>query len=148
MAVPRVVVRAAVVVLALTSAACGDSGGSAAKTVSAVQWVDTVCGSLGRYDKATRQPFLVFQGLHLQFKYGVPTQSDVRDKQIAASQSIVTATDHLIAELEAAVRPRRRTALRSKTSSCRPSTSCVTPSTAFTMRPRRFPPDRAGRCRV
>ena len=66
MAVPRVVVPAAVAVLALTSACVGGSGsggssaGIAAKTVPAGKWVDTVCGSLGRYDKATKQPFLAF----------------------------------------------------------------------------------------
>lgn len=110
MAVTRVVVSTIAAALALTAAGCGGSGrtgaGVASTTIPAEKWVDTVCGSLGRYDKATKHPFLVFQGLHLQFKYGVPKQSDVRARQLAASQSIVTATDHLIAELEAADAPK------------------------------------------
>ena len=62
----------------------------------------TTCDSLGRYDRATKQPLLVFQGLHLQFSYGQPKQGDVRDKQLAASAQIVRATDQLIADLDAA----------------------------------------------
>jgi hypothetical protein len=109
MGVPRLVVSAAIAALALMPAACGSGGSNVAEVadnvVPAGKWVHTVCGTLRRYDSATKQPFLVFQGLHLQFKYGVPKRSDVRDKQIAASESIVTATDHLITELEAAGAP-------------------------------------------
>jgi hypothetical protein len=106
---PRVIASAAAALLALTAAACGTGSSSprvAAKTVSAAQWNTAVCGSIGRYGKATEHPLLVFQGLHLEFKYGLPKQSEVRQKQIGASQSIVIATDRLITELEAAGTPR------------------------------------------
>jgi hypothetical protein len=106
--VRRSVASAIVVVLALAAAACGGGGGSgaAASTVPAGQWADTICNILQRYDKATKQSFLVFQGLHLQFQYGEPKQSDVRDKQMKASVAILQATDQLIADAEAAGVPR------------------------------------------
>jgi hypothetical protein len=105
MAVPRL--APSVVVVVLAAAACGSSSsGAAPKTVSPGRYQNTVCASIARYSRATAQPFLVFQGLHLQFKYGIPTQSKVRDRQIAASQSIVKATDQLIAGLRAAGAPR------------------------------------------
>jgi hypothetical protein len=102
------VASAAVVVLALAAAACGSGAGSgvAASTVPAGQWVDTLCSKLERYDKTTMQSFLVFQGLHLQFKYGVPKQSDVRNKEMKASAAIVQATDQLIADAQAAGVPK------------------------------------------
>jgi hypothetical protein len=104
-AVSRRAPSAMVVVLA--AAACGSSSsGAAPKTVPPGRYHDTVCGSIGRYSRATAQPFLVFQGLHLQFTYGIPKRSAVRDKQIAASLSIVEATDQLIAGLRAAGVPR------------------------------------------
>jgi hypothetical protein len=110
MEVRRSVASAIVVALALALAvaACGGGGGSgaAASTVPAGQWADTICSSLQRYDKATKQSFLVFQGLHLQFQYGVPKQSDVRDKQMKASAAILQATDQLIANAKAAGVPR------------------------------------------
>ena len=98
----------AVVVLALTAAACGRGAGSgvAPRTVPAGPWANTFCRSLDRYDKATKHSFLVFQGLHLEFTYGVPKQSDVRDKQMNASAAIVEATDQLIADARAAGVPR------------------------------------------
>ena len=96
-----------VIVLVLAATACGSSSsGAAPKTVAPGRYQNMVCASIARYSRATAQPFLVFQGLHLQFKYGIPTQSKVRDKQIAASQSIVKATDQLIAGLRAAGVPR------------------------------------------
>ncbi len=103
-AVRSSVASAAVVVLALAAVACG--GGVAASTVPAGHWVDTLCSDLERYDKTTKHSFLVFQGLHLQFKYGVPKQSDVRDKQLKASAAIVQATDQLIADAQAAGVPK------------------------------------------
>lgn len=98
----RIAASAVVVVLALAAAACGGGSGVAATTVPAGRWANTLCGSLERYDKATRRPFLVFQGLHLQFTYGVPKRSDVRAKQMDASAAIVEATDRLIADAQAA----------------------------------------------
>jgi hypothetical protein len=99
---------AAVVVLALAAAGCGSGGGSGvvATTVPAGQWANTLCTSLGRYDRTTKQSFLVFQGLHLEFKYGLPKQSAVRDKQMRASAAIVQATDQLIADAQAAGVPK------------------------------------------
>jgi hypothetical protein len=108
MAVRSCVASAAVVVLTLAAAACGggDGSGAPAKTVLTGQRADTLCGSLKRYDTATKQSFIVFQGLHLQFQYGVPKQSDVRDKQMKASAAIVQAADQLIADAQAAGVPK------------------------------------------
>ena len=104
----RSVANAVAVILALSAAACGGGGGSgvAATTVPAGRWASTLCTSLDRYGKATRRPFLVFQGLHLEFTYGVPRRSDVRIKQMNASAAIVDATDRLIADAQAAGVPR------------------------------------------
>jgi hypothetical protein len=44
-------------------------------------------------------------GLHLEFEYGAPKQGEVREKQTAASEEIVKATDRLIADLNAAGAP-------------------------------------------
>jgi hypothetical protein len=101
-------VAAAAIVLALAAAACGSGGGSgvAARTVPAGRWTTTLCSNLERYGKATKRPFLVFQGLHLEFTYGVPKQSDVRAKQMDASAAIVDATDRLIADTQAVGVPR------------------------------------------
>jgi len=97
----------AVVVLSLAAAACGSGGtGVAARTVPAGRWAKGLCGSLERYGRATRQPFLVFQGLHLEFDYGVPKRSDVRTKEMKASAAIVRSTDELIAETQAGGVPR------------------------------------------
>jgi len=104
----RSTASAVVVGLALAAAACGSGGGSgvAATTVPPARWANTLCSGLERYDKATRRPFLVFQGLHLEFTYGVPKRSDVRAKQMNASAAIVRATDQLIADTQAAGVPR------------------------------------------
>jgi len=102
----RAAASAVVVMLALAAAACGGGSGVAATTVPAGRWAATLCGSLERYDKATRRPFLVFQGLHLEFTYGVPKRSDVRTKEMNASAAIVEATDWLIADAQAAGVPR------------------------------------------
>jgi hypothetical protein len=101
-------VAGAAVVLALAAAACGSGGGSgvAARTVPAGRWTTTLCSNVQRYGKATERPFLVFQGLHLEFSYGVPKQSDVRTKEMNASAAIVDATDRLIADTQAAGVPR------------------------------------------
>jgi hypothetical protein len=98
---------AAALPLALALAGCGGGSqpGVASKTVHAEQWVGAVCSSFQRYDGATKRPLLVFQGLHLQFQYGEPKQGDIREKQIAASEEIVNATDRLIADLDAAGAP-------------------------------------------
>jgi hypothetical protein len=97
----------AAVVLALAAPACGNGGsGVAARTVPAGRWASTLCGNLERYGHATTRPFLVFQGLHLEFAYGVPKRSDVRTKQMRASAAIVRATDELIADVQAAGVPR------------------------------------------
>ncbi len=105
---PCRIASAAVVVLALAASACGSGGGSgvAAKTVPAGRWANALCSNLARYDKTTKQSFLVFQGLHLEFTYGVPKQSDVRDKQMKASSAIVQATDELITAAQAAGVPK------------------------------------------
>lgn len=94
--------------LAASVAACGGGGdsGIAQRTVPADRWTTTLCGSLKRYDDATKRSFLAFQGLHLQFTYGEPKQGDARDKQVAASQAIVEATDRLITDVDAAGAPR------------------------------------------
>lgn len=104
----RSVASAALVAVALAAAACGGGAGSgvAARTVPTGRWASSLCSSLERYDKTTKRPFLVFQGLHLEFTYGVPKQSDVRTKQMRASAAIVQATDDLIADTQAAGVPR------------------------------------------
>ena len=101
----RIAVIALSTLCALTAACGGGGSGVAAKAVPAGQWAAAVCRSIERYDRATAHPYVVFQGLHLEFKYGFPKQSAVRDKQIAASQSIVRATDELVVELKAAGTP-------------------------------------------
>ena len=97
----------AVLPLALAFAGCGggDQAGVATKTVPATQWAAAACDSFQRYDSATKHPLLEFQGLHLEFQYGQPKQGEVRDKQTAASEEIVKATDRLIADLNAAGAP-------------------------------------------
>ena len=96
----------AVPLLALAFAGCGGSqAGVATKTVPAKQWAAAACDSFQRYDGATKHPLLEFQGLHLEFQYGKPKQGEVRDKQTAASEEIVKATDRLIADLNAAGAP-------------------------------------------
>jgi hypothetical protein len=97
----------AVVPLALALAGCGggSKSGVASKTVPANQWTAATCDSLQRYDRATKRPLVEFQGLHLEFQYGEPKQGEVRDKQTAASEQIVKATDQLIADLNAAGAP-------------------------------------------
>ena len=102
----RSVASAVMIVLTLTAAACGSGGGVAATTVPAERWTDTLCTNLERYEKATKRPFLVFQGLHLEFRYGVPKRSDVRTKQLNASAAIVDATDRLIADTQSAGVPK------------------------------------------
>ena len=92
----------AVPLLALAFAGCGGSqAGVATKTMPAKQWAAAACDSFQRYDSATKHPLLEFQGLHLEFEYGEPKQGEVRDKQTAASEEIVKATDRLIADLNA-----------------------------------------------
>src|SRR4029079_12236175 len=97
----------AVLPLALAFAGCGggSQAGVATKTVPAKQWVAAACDSFQRYDSATKHPLLEFQGLHLEFKYGEPRQGEIRDKQTAASEEIVKATDRLVADLNAAGAP-------------------------------------------
>ena len=97
----------AVPLLALACAGCGggSQAGVATKTMPAKQWVAAACDSFQRYDGATKHPLLEFQGLHLEFQYGEPKQGEVRDKQTAASEEIVKATDRLIADLNAAGAP-------------------------------------------
>ena len=77
----------AVAAMAFAAAGCGGSSASAA-TVPLSRWRASVCPALSTYARAAQRDHRELEGLSLEFKYGVPTSSDVRRKESAATAAL------------------------------------------------------------
>ena len=96
---------AAVAVLIAMTTACGGSKAAAA-TVPAATWQKTVCGALETFSDRVNKPYTTLQGLSLQFRYGLPKQSETRDSETDATAELLAQTTTLRTSVEGAGIPR------------------------------------------
>lgn len=101
----RALTAAAVAALIAIATACSDSK-AATPTVPAAAWQKTVCGALKTFSQGVNKPYMTLQGLKLQFRYGLPKQSETRDSETDATAELLAQTTTLRTSVEGAGIPR------------------------------------------
>jgi hypothetical protein len=97
----------ALVPAAVAAVACGCGSGSAApSTVAPATWHASVCKAVATFGKAADPAYMTLKGLSLQFQYGLPKQSETRDKEVRVTTSLADASTRFRESVEAAGIPR------------------------------------------
>ena len=86
--------------------ASGCGSAASAHAVSATAYHSSICRGTDRWSSDAHRPYFTMKGLALQFKYGSPTQSGTRTKEISATAGLAAATERLRKAEEAAGIPR------------------------------------------
>ena len=89
------------IAVAAIASGCG-SGSSGGTTVSQQAWHTGVCKAVSQFSKDSGPAWVTFQGLSLQFQYGLPKQSDTRTKEVQATAKLAAAGTRFRQAIEAA----------------------------------------------